>query len=103
MITIPWPSPDATRAEVDAFRNEYAMMAFAPGSCTAVTCDDCGGRAVYVSGHEHARFEDVRNCVLCPRCMASRVEARERSMTYRGLVVQSLCDSVSAMFLSLET
>jgi predicted metal-binding protein len=88
---------------VDAFRKEYAMMAFVPGAYTVVTCDDCGGRSVYVLGHEHARFEDVRNLVLCPRCMGIRVEAKEHSLKYRGLVVQSLCDSVSAMFLSPET
>jgi len=95
--TIPWPSPNATRAEVAAFRERYTITK----DYVSIECGECGNDAVHVLGTSRG-FVDWTACVLCKDCLRRRELRKSKHRVHeaaRGSIAEALVEAVCSLFM----
>lgn len=79
-----WPSPDATRAEVDLFVAQHAEVKFA-----VIDCNGCGNPVGYVLGVDSVPLDEDET--LCRTCFGKYRDERSKAVANGPTVVCCAC------------
>ena len=87
MSTITWPSPEATRAEIDRFIALHAEHKFA-----TIDCNGCNKPVGYVLGVDSVPLDE--DVTLCRTCFAKHQAERRTAVDNGPAIVCSACGIV---------